>query len=190
MFFAQAIAAHEESCFRNDYFSSEEFQALYLEAIDQERTNRFVEKRRMLANGLANSGTSQYVDDENKETFFRIMRDLSLEDLHVLKSLDGVIIRTILPHLAPLPKTITLEHGKSSPVLYRLQGLGLVDSLIQIISSPLTKLEDRDQGKFNKQVVEVLAKGPATTFQISQFGTRFVRFLTAEEPPTSKSSSP
>jgi hypothetical protein len=64
--FAERVARLSSQIENPNYFKSEEAQALFLEAIDQQKTNRFEEKRKMLAQGLANSGTSTHIKDQSK----------------------------------------------------------------------------------------------------------------------------
>lgn len=110
--FADRVSQLQDAIGSQEYFGSEEFQALIIEAIDQERTNRHKEKRAMLAQGLANSGTREFVQDDTKETFFRMLRDLSPTDINLLdelskplersqhNSLGGVAARAIDPRVS------------------------------------------------------------------------------------------
>jgi hypothetical protein len=164
------------------FYESHEFQALLFEAIDQERTNRFREKRFMLAEGLAKSGTETFILDENKETFLRILRDLNLEDLAALKGLVPFIPNKTLPHLPPAPTTVTVKAQQTSPTMYRLQGLGLISSKLEVLVPTLNGPSSvQDQGDFNKKLVEMLASGPNTIFWLNAFGRRFLAFLTKEQ---------
>ncbi|HMH14172.1 MAG TPA: hypothetical protein VK578_13800 [Edaphobacter sp.] len=164
------------------FYESQEFQALLFESIDQERTNRFREKRLMLAEGLAKSGTETFILDENKETFLRILRDLNLEELAVLKSLAPYIPNKTLPHLPPAPAAVTVKPQQTNPTMYRLQGLGLISSRLEVLVPTLNGPNSvRDQGDFNKKLIEVLASGPNTVFWLNAFGRRFLAFLTEEQ---------
>jgi hypothetical protein len=160
------------------FYESEEFQALLFESIDQERTNRFQEKRLMLAEGLAKSGTEPFILDENKETFLRILRDLNLQDLAALKALAPYVPNKVLPHLAPAPTAITVKPQQTNPTMYRLQGLGLVSSKLEVLVPTLNGPSSvRDQGDFNKKLVEMLGSGPNTIFWLNAFGRSFLAFL-------------
>jgi hypothetical protein len=163
------------------FYESEEFQALLFEAIDQERTNRFREKRFMLAEGLAKSGTETFIVDENKETFLRILRDLNLREVAALQALEPVIPSKTLPHLPPAPTTVTVKAQQTHPTMYRLQGLGLISSKLEVLVPTLNgPTRVQDQGDFNKKLVGMLASGPNTIFWLNPFGRRFLAFLTEE----------
>ena len=164
------------------FYKSEEFQALLFEAIDQERTNRFREKRLMLAEGLAKSGTETFILEENKETFLRILRDLNLEDLAALRALEPLIPNKALHHLPPTPTTVTVKAQQTSPTMYRLQGLGLVSSRFEVLVPTLNGPSSvQNQGDFNKKLVEMISSGPNTIFGLNAFGRRFLAFLTEEQ---------
>lgn len=148
----------------HSFYESNEFQALLFEAIDQERTNRFREKRFMLAEGLAKSGTETFILDENKETFERFIPNRTL------------------PHLPPAPTTVTIKAQQTNPTMYRLQGLGLISSKLEVLVPTLNGPSSvRDQGDFNKKLIEMLASGPNTIFWLNAFGRCFLAFLTEKQ---------
>jgi hypothetical protein len=181
--FATRLTFLTDAIDSKDYYSSEEFQALLLEAIDQERTNRYAEKRGMLAQGLANSGTRTFVGNDSKETFFRILRDLSPSDIRVLRALSQPI-RNLHPGLhmnqSPIQRVVKARYG--DPTLYRLQGLGLVTSSQRLPAPNLSGVNAiRDQGALNTFIAKALAAEPDLIFTITQFGRQFLMFLVATD---------
>jgi hypothetical protein len=178
--FAERIARLGEAVPPSEYFNSEEFQALLLEAIDQQRTNRYEKKRAMLAQGLANSGTRAFVREDSKETFFRILRDLSPEDISALGELAE---STADSHIGLALKSQTPERSVKVKALdtriYRLQGLGLVSTFQRLPTPNLGGSRGiQTQGELNKFIANALGAEPTIVYQISDFGRRFLRFLT------------
>lgn len=186
--FAERIALLREAVPPAEYFSSEEFQALLLEAIDQQRTNRYEKKRAMLAQGLAHSGTRAFASERSKETFFRILRDLSPEDIYTLGELAKSTSDT---HMGLVLKSQTLQRSVKASALdtriYRLQGLGLV-STFQRLPTPNVSSSRNIQtpNQLSTFIADALRAEPTIVYQISDFGRRFLRFLT-EDTDESKS---
>ena len=177
--FAERLVRLTEQIEKQEYYGSEEFQALFIEAVDQQRTNRYGFKRKMLAQGLAQSGTRQFVGERDKETFFRILRDLSPADVQMLEQLSETTNKV---HMGLYLKEQTLERvvrATSVDVrVYRLQGLGLVTTFQRLPAPSLSgpkRIED--QGSLNKFVADALGVEPHIHINISDFGTRFLSFL-------------
>ena len=177
--FAQRLVDLKEQIEKHEYYGSEEFQALFIEAVDQQRTNRYGFKRRMLAQGLAQSGTRQFSGERDKETFFKILRDLAPTDVQMLEQLSETTNRV---HMGLYLKEQTLERvTRATSVdvrVYRLQGFGLVTTFQRLPAPNLSgpkRIED--QGSLNRFVADALGAEPHIHIQISDFGTRFLRFL-------------
>jgi len=176
--FAERLAEVRTAIPDPNYFGSEEFQALIIEAIEQQRTNRFTEKRRMLACGLAQSGTQDFVSEPEKEVFFRLLRDLSMQDLAALKKLrpNKEVARF------NGPSKITVRQTQDNTALNRLQGFGLVSSTLQLEPKNVADLMSiRTQNDVNRAIGSVLSGAPTSVFFASRFGLRFLAFLTGSE---------
>jgi len=178
--FAERIARLGEAVPPSEYFNSEEFQALLLEAIDQQRTNRYEKKRAMLAQGLAHSGTRTFASEQSKETFFRILRDLSPEDIYTL----GELVQSTSDfHMGLRLKAQTLKREVDASSLdtriYHLQGLGLVSTYQRLPAPNLSGSSNiQSIGQLNTYIANALRAEPTIVYQISEFGRRFLEFLT------------
>lgn len=152
------------------FYGGEEFLSLCIEAVDQQRTNRHREKRKLLANGLANSGTTPFVDDQEKESYFRVLRDLTLGDLAVLDSVAPKLLAEGLRKSQPVVK------GPKPPkdsTFARLEGLGLVKRSITLI--PPANASSR-----NQEIAKVFDSQTVSSFSISEFGLKFLEFLSID----------
>lgn len=167
------------------FYGSEEFQALLIEAIDQQRTNRFLEKRRLLASGLARSGTSKFCNDQDKELYVRIVRDVIPKDVNILRSFRGQASDAFQSNRAfPGPSWSAIG---TPPVMEsscrRLEGLGLLKSHLSLSSGALPS-RVRDLNDLANQVNNILKAKTQESFQITSFGRRFLDFLSEEERKT------
>jgi hypothetical protein len=102
------------------YYGSEEFQTLLALAYQQLLTTHDREKLKMLADALANSGSATFQEDD-KEEYVHILRDLSVRDIQVLLLAEYMGSREFL---------MSGARGKLAEEdlchLSRLIGLGLV----------------------------------------------------------------
>ena len=175
--FAARIEILSEEVLDVPYYGSEEFQALLIEAVDQERTNRFVEKRKMLAAGLARSGTGTFRDDPNKETFLRTLRDLTLNDHDLLRQLEMSTSEYDRNLMKQVPSSFI--HDLAPPQdsqLRRLEGLGLLRSRIE------TAMDlHHDRMEEMSQAVDYAYRMSRATrilaYSVSEFGLTFLAFL-------------
>jgi hypothetical protein len=76
----------DESKINKDFFETDEFQTLLALAIEQLQTSHDSEKIKMLAAALANGGIADFASENRKELFLRILRDLSVLHLKLLKT--------------------------------------------------------------------------------------------------------
>ena len=165
------------------YYQGEEFQALMLEAVDLERTNRHKYKRVMSARALAKSGTNRFIKEDSKEIFIRILRDLMQEDLELLRNLAQ---QTNDTHKGLVLKAQALERvvrAKSvNPRVYRLQGLGLVATHQRLPAPHLNGPRAiQTQGELNAFIAKALGAEPEVVMSITDFGSRFVDYLLTEQ---------
>lgn len=177
--FAERLVAVQAAIESPSYFRAEEFQSLLFEAVDQERTNRYEAKRKMLARGLANSGTRPFVADTLKQTYFRVLRDLTPSDIFVLRELSGP---TNKQHMGLYLKETTLQQvvraSSVTPVIYRLQGLGLVSMFQQMPLPNMNGIRNiTDTGRLESFIRDALQAEPQIVMEITNFGLGFLRFL-------------
>ena len=120
----------------------------------------------MLANALANSGSTEFRSDD-KEQYIRIVRDLSPSDLSMLHDLAPRYERASAEGYSNLG--FTMVDGKSLPSLARLTALGLVDESFKTPgNAPYVPYGD------------TTTKPVARDYQISPGGRRFIRFLSRQ----------
>lgn len=183
--FAERIARLTEAMDSEEHYTSEEFQALFIEAVDQQRTNRYRMKRKMLAQGLAQSGTRGFILERDKETFFRILRDLSPADVQMLEELarptnaihKGLILKEQTPEHVIQAKSVDTR-------VYRLQGLGLVTTFQRLPAPNLSGVNRIEtQGALNSFIAKALGAEPHVVISVSDFGKRFLQFLLDEKEP-------
>ena len=161
-----------------DYFSSDEFQTLLALAWEQLQTTHDKNKRKLLANALANSGSAEFTKDSSKEQYVRVLRDLSPEDIAVLKSMSLGIAKQF-------------KSGGELPAgLSRLTGLGLVKESITLrewnLNSIPSRVDDVGQAmkklkEFREAMAKYLQQPPVRAYELSGFGRRFLKFLAAEQ---------
>jgi len=77
----------EESRVNKEFVESEEFMTLVVLALQQLQTTHDKQKIQMLANALVNSGTKDFSEENHKELFIRIFRDLAPEHIRALRNL-------------------------------------------------------------------------------------------------------
>jgi hypothetical protein len=84
--FRARIEEVRESIPDESYYGSEQFQTLLALAFQQLATTHDRAKLRLLADALANSGTTPFQDkDKDKELYLRLIRDLSVRDISALR---------------------------------------------------------------------------------------------------------
>jgi hypothetical protein len=162
------LEAIKESIPDEEFFASEEFQTLLALAFEQLQTAHDANKRKALAAALANSGSTDFSKDEQKEQFVRVLRDLSGRDLITLKDQR-------LKGWTPFVADMTYG-GDVLSSLSRLEGLGLVMQTMKPSSGPFGRHGSATQ-ELQTALQELLTKPPARVFHISGFGERFLKFI-------------
>jgi hypothetical protein len=147
-----------------DYFGSEEFQALLTLAIEQLQTTHDQAKRKILAAALANSGSEDFHIDADKEQYVRTLRDLSPGDLDVLARLAPQFVP--YDHLPQIRKNAAESELCS---LSRLAALGLVAETLTAKPAP--------PGGGSDGFIKWVTQLPDRQHQISGYGQRFLKFL-------------
>jgi hypothetical protein len=150
------------------YYGSEEFQTLVALALEQIQTTHDKRKQKMLASALANSGTSEFHADNAKEQYVRTLRDLGPHDLVVLKQLGGVPMASGLQNNTP---------DTTATSRARLVAFGLIDERLVPHQVPRAPSSTREQDI--RKFVETVMKPPKREYKISQYGWRFLQFLSS-----------
>jgi hypothetical protein len=156
-----------------EFFDSEEFQSLLFLLIEKLQTTHDADKLKIFANALANSGNVDFKADD-KEQYVRVLRDLSLSDLTVLN--DGRL-------KGWLPDMHTIEYAAEVICsLSRLQGMGLVLERL-MAKEVLGGRTGSERLDARAALSELLTQPPKKNFHLSEFGERFLRFISVAANP-------
>ena len=139
------------------YYLSEEFQSWLRLVIEKLHATRDEAKLRAFGDALANSGSGEFPDEEEKEEFIHILRDMSIRDLRILKD------KRLTPHIKPIEYDVEVLRSLS-----RLTGMGLVRENLQ--GGPMFM---------------GATPPPKRAYALSPFGDRFLKFIgnrTKQEP--------
>jgi hypothetical protein len=175
----------EESKIDKEFLKSDEFMTIVILAIEQLQTTHDTEKKRMIANALANSGVVGFSSDSRKELFMRILRDLAPEHVAMLKSM---LPRTLPNRVRGIAREIKDPPANSLAVLQRLAAQGLIDEFQEKKrpSIPISNYSSKSDA--TKVLEELIMALPTRGFRINRFGEDFLRYFGAEE--TAASSEP
>lgn len=164
-----------------EFFGTEEFQTLLAIALQQLQSTHDKVKLDMLAAGLANSGTNEFRQDDRKELFLRILRDLAPQHVQLLRSLadPSGILGTAAPSLPGHRSVFRNPAGEELAVQQQLAAHGLVKE--QLHPAPFRKnprsAASWTQSEAVSALEEYLRTPPERSFQLSGFGVDFLRFL-------------
>src|ERR1700730_16401768 len=81
--FKERVEQMQEDKIDQKFFESDEFLTLFTLTLEQTQTTHDKAKLNMLATGLANSASSDFISESRKELFLRILRDLAPEHVSV-----------------------------------------------------------------------------------------------------------
>lgn len=155
-----------------EYFGSGEFQVLLALAIEQLQTTKDETKRQALATALANSGSQNFVNDSSKEQYVRTLRDLSPQDLKLLKDND-------LYGWGPFVRGNRAYKPEELSSLSRLESLGLIYETLTLPEFRMNSTPKTMQD-VNRAIGEFVKQKPVRIYHISAFGERFLEFLSAK----------
>jgi len=171
----------EDKISDKSYYESEEFQTLLILILERLNSTHQEEKLRMFGDALANSGSSDF-HDEDTEQYIRTLRDLSLEDLQMLQKAAA---------LQKLPEPFrNLKFRESEkPSMARLTGLGLIHESHKLkdfqLSIPIVPTSSQSPERYARGIADAFSKyfqqAPTTIHRISNFGERFLSFI-SEQP--------
>jgi hypothetical protein len=151
-----------------EYFHSEEFQTLLYLLLERLHTTHDKKKLRMFGIALGNSGLIEF-KTADKESFARVLRDLSLSELQVL---DDQRLKGWPPHIPGKEINYANEVLEN---LFRLQATGLVLSRIDSEQPPTGSTGSVRADARN--AIATLTKSPRPRFYLSDFGTKFLEFI-------------
>jgi hypothetical protein len=143
-----------------EFFRSEEFQTLLFLVLERLHTTHDADKLRMFGRAIANASSTDFTAD-NKEEYIRVLRELSANDIKVL---DHPYLKGWTPHMHNINYAAEVLVGLS-----RLQGMGLVLEQVKVKEVP-------PQAR--------------RTFSLSEFGKRFLQFISVQTNPTEEPTLP
>jgi hypothetical protein len=173
------------------WFCGEGFQSLMFEALHQLHVTDDRTRIRMLGNGLANSGSTEFTQETRKHLFMQLVRDLTPQHINLLQRL--------LPREKPGQVTdeqyTDLVRWESRPhvqgrgtdllILQMLAANGLVEE--HLVSTPvrepavgrtpsMTEIENA-----LKKFIRELQKPPLRYFRLSDLGMGFLNFVGSDQ---------
>lgn len=164
----------DEQKIDKEFLKSDEFMTIIILAVEQLQTTHDKEKLRMLANALANSGTTDFSSDARKELFFRIFRTLAPEHLAEMQRIRIKQIGSV----PGMSKGIEVKDPKGEllAVLQTLAANGLVDEH-QEFHSGLAPGRFSNENQVKEVIAKFLRTPPMRCFKVSRFGEDFLKFF-------------
>ncbi|WP_263358640.1 hypothetical protein [Acidicapsa ligni] len=172
-----------------NYYESEEFHSLLTLILERLHATHQKEKLKMFGDALANSGSSDFKGDDT-EQYIRTLRDLSLEDLQLLKAIWAA-------KKLPEPYRNLSFKESAKPSVARLVGFGLISEVHGLkkfnLTVPVTPTSSQSPERYARGLADAFSKyfeqAPFTTRRISDFGERFLDFISADESGDMASNS-
>lgn len=169
------------------WFCSEEFQTILFEAARQVIVTTDRKKLAMLGNALANSGSTDFRSEENKELFLQFVRELAPQHIAMLSKLspsgqdeDLIAASRWQPSM----------HGKGDEllVLQMLMANGLVTESTEPpkVRSPRFGSGIPSTGQTARafgKLAEDLQRTPRRTFRLSSLGRDFLKLVSLSRIP-------
>jgi hypothetical protein len=167
-----------------EFLKSDEFMTIIILAVEQLQTTHDKEKLEMLANALANSGTTNFSSDARKELFLRIFRNLAPQHIAELQRIRIKQIGTV-PRMM---KGIEVKgpNGENLAVLQTLAANGLVDEH-QEFHSGIVPSRFSSENQVKEVIAKFMRTPPMRCFKVSRLGEDFLNFfddLTRRDPAT------
>ncbi len=169
------------------YYESEEFQTLMGLLLERLHTTQDNEKLNMFGKALANSGSSDFQEDDREE-FIRILRDLSLKDLDELKMFAPPAAHELNIGLEGTKRFLLRRGrrdlgGENLSRTTRLIGLGLVKEEFSMRNFT-GSVEYRSANEIRRAISDYLKQPPTREYELTWFGWRFLQFVSEDSPPT------
>jgi hypothetical protein len=169
------------------YYEFDEFRTLFTLVLERLHSTHQEEKLKMFGDALANTGSRDFHEDD-REQYIRTLRDLSLDDLRLLQRAATV---------AKLPIHFQNLKVKDSekPSIARLVGLGLINESHRLkdfhLSIPAVPSSSQSAELSARGLADAFSeyfqKAPMTIHQISNFGERFLSFISEQSGEPEKS---
>jgi hypothetical protein len=187
-----------------EWFRGAEFQTLFFEATQQLHVTHEAQKIKMLGVSLANSGATEFKDEDRKELFLQLVRYLSPHHIAVLRSLVPEVERVGPPAvIAGFPKEYLEKElwrrrpnvqgfGTDGLILQMLAAHGLVEETLKpAVREPRlwAAMSQWQVEKAVKDLIKELQESPTRYFSISKLGMDFLNFVGLETKEQGKNKS-
>ena len=167
-----------------DRFMTEEFQTLFFEAVHQLHVSHEKQKVRMLGAALANSGADEFSQDDRKQLFVQLIRDLTTRHVAMLKAMqpkDGTPDSQVPSEIAWRRRPNVKRGGTDLLVLQMLAANGLVEESLEgpSISKPSisSNISAAEAQRLLARHLRELEKPPTRSFRLSELGRDFLQFV-------------
>jgi len=172
----------DETKINKEFFESDEFQTLLALAIEQLQTSHDSEKIKMIAAALANGGIADFTSENRKELFVRILRDLSVHHLRLLKTFlprpgtPGDLPSNLRRRLGPTRRE---PKGQELALLQKLVSNGLIEESFGSKKSGLMRSysSSANPSRTQQQLKKYIDQPPSRTFSMSELGLDFLGYL-------------
>lgn len=164
----------DEDKIDKEFLKSDEFMTIIILAVEQLQTTHDKEKLEMLANALANSGTTNFSSDARKELFLRVFRNLAPEHIAELQRIRIKQIGSV----AGIMKGIEVKgpKGEALAVLQTLAANGLVDEHQEYYPG-IVPSQISTQSQVNEVIAKFMRTPPMRCFRVSRLGEDFLKFF-------------
>jgi len=178
----------EEKIDRN-FFKSEEFKTLLFEVLRQLHTANDKRKVEMLGRALANSGNTDFSGEDRKELFVQLVRELTPQHIALLTKLMPCPIEGMeMTESFMWPNRPRIQpHGDELLTSQILSGNGLLVEHFELHEPSLpniggfSSVHDIERGL--KDYVGKLRQPPIRSFQLSELGRDFLKFVGIKPEP-------
>jgi|ERR1700730_9589644 len=171
--FKERVEQMQEDKIDQKFFESDEFLTLFTLTLEQTQTTHDKAKLNMLATGLANSASSDFVSESRKELFLRILRDLAPEHVSVLHEMRPV--EQFGRKGVRLP--VDSPTGDRLAVLQHVASQGLVTESLHVEKLPTVNFSH--PGAYH-MIQKYLETPPSKSYLLSDFGVQFLNFFESE----------
>lgn len=172
-----------------EFFKSEQFQTLLFEALRQLHTTHDKQKIEMLGRALANSGSTDFRNEDRKELFVQLVREFTPQHFalltrlapHPTKVVGNLSERTVAEAVLWHNRAIITPSGDEMPLAQMLSGNGLLNEILVMKEARLPSITNRSS--FNeidrelKNYVKELQRPPIRSFSLSELGRDFLKFV-------------
>jgi hypothetical protein len=171
--FKERVEQMQEEKIDKEFFESDEFLTLFTLTLEQIQITHDKAKLKMLATGLANSASSDFVSESRKELFLRILRDLAPEHVSMLHEMRPV------EHFGRKGVRLSVDSPTEDrlAVLQHLASQGIVTESLRVEKIPTVNFSH--PGSFH-MIQKYLETPPTKSYLLSDFGVQFLNFFESE----------